>query len=253
MVVFYIIFIDRRLPLMPKLMLRPGMTIWHDYIKYATPVLLNETIWGFGYSMYSVIFGHMKAASDVIAAYSITGNIERLVMVATFAVANAAAVIIGKTVGEGAKKEYVIKLGDWLLSISLISGLMSAAVLIGTELFALDSVIFKLFPLSPNSQSIVAIMLIIMAIRSVFKSYNTTCIVGVLRGGGDVKTGMYLDIFTMYTYSIPIGIIAAFVFHAPIAIVFSLIVSEDIVKMIFGAIKIRRGDWVRNITRDDVN
>ncbi len=186
MIVVHAAFIDKRLKIMPKMILCPGKIMWHDYIKYATPVLLNETVWGFGYSMYSVIFGHMKSASDIVAAYSITGNIERFVMVITFAVANSAAVIIGKTVGEGAKKEHVIKLGNWLLAISIICGVISAAMLMGIELFALDAFIFKLFPLSINSQAIVATMLIIMSIRSVFKSYNTACIVGVLRGGGVV-------------------------------------------------------------------
>ncbi len=253
MVIIHILFIDKRLKIMPKLLLRPGIIIWRDYIKYATPVLLNETLWGFGYSMYAVIFGHMRNASDIVAAYSITGNVERFVMVVTFAVANSAAVIIGKTVGEGAKKEHVIKLGNWLLAISVITGLISAAMLTGIEAFALDSFVFRLFPLSPNAQKTVVIMLIIMAVRSVFKSYNTTCIVGVLRGGGDVKTGMYLDIFTMYLYAIPVGVAAAFLFDAPIAVVFSLIVSEDIAKAIMGMIKIRGGEWVRNITREKID
>ncbi len=253
MVIVHALFIDKRLKIMPKLLLRPGKTIWRDYIRYATPVLLNETLWGFGYSMYSVIFGHMKDASDIVAAYSITGNIEKLVMVITFAVANAAAVIIGKTVGEGTKKEEVIKLGNWLLAMSVISGLISAAILIGIELFALDSFIFKIFPLTENAQRIVVTMLIILSVSGVFKSYNTTCICGVLRGGGDVKTGMYLDVCTMYAYAIPMGVIAAFVFDAPIAVVFSLILSENIGKMILGVIKIRGGDWVRNITREKLS
>ncbi len=249
-VMIYIIFIDKRLPLKLSDMLKPGKAMWADFVKYATPVLLNETIWSIGYSMYAVIFGYMQNASDILAAYSITGNIERLMMVVCFAVANSAAVIIGKEVGAGKSKEYVLGLGKWLLAISALSGAVSGGILLLIRAFALEPIIFKIFPLVPNAERIVHVMCIIMAVRAIFKSYNTTCIVGVLRGGGDVKTGMYLDILTMYMYALPVGAIAAFIFKADISVVFSLIISEDIIKMIIEIYKIRGGSWVRNLTRD---
>ena len=70
----YALFVDKRIPLMPKKLLRPGKIIAKDYIKYATPVVINETLWSFGYSMYAVVFGHMQDAADIVAAYSITGS-----------------------------------------------------------------------------------------------------------------------------------------------------------------------------------
>ena len=81
MVAVYMLFIDKRIPLMPKKMLKPGKIIAGDYIKYATPVVINETLWSTAYSMYAVVYGHMQGASDIIAAYSVTGSIERIILV----------------------------------------------------------------------------------------------------------------------------------------------------------------------------
>lgn len=72
-------------------------------MKFSTPVLLNETLWGTGTSLYTVIMGHMAAAQNLISAYTVAGNIDKMVTVAIFGVAAAAAVIVGKEVGMAAK------------------------------------------------------------------------------------------------------------------------------------------------------
>lgn len=47
LVVLYVLF-SRRVPLMPRQFLRPGRDTVRSFIRYATPVLLNETLWGLG-------------------------------------------------------------------------------------------------------------------------------------------------------------------------------------------------------------
>ena len=39
----------KRMPLMPACILRPGKAIFRSFVKFSTPVLLNETLWGTGY------------------------------------------------------------------------------------------------------------------------------------------------------------------------------------------------------------
>ena len=41
------------------LLLRPGKVIFGSYMKYSSPVILNETLWGLGISMQAVVFGRM--------------------------------------------------------------------------------------------------------------------------------------------------------------------------------------------------
>lgn len=252
MVVIYALFIDKKLPLMPKYLLRPGRLIATDYIKYATPVVLNETLWGFAYSMYAVIFGHMKGAADIVAAYSITGSLERIMLVLCAGVGTAAAVIIGKQIGEGKTRDEVVNTGNWLLELSVVTGIITAVFPLLTDIFLLDSVVFRVFRVSDAAEGIVHMMMVVTAVRVIFKTYNYMCIVGVFRGGGNVKAAMLLDVIFMYCWAIPACLVAAFVFDASITTVFLLAVSEDAAKAVVGGLLLRRGDWVRNLTRDGV-
>ena len=66
------------------------------FIHYSAPVLANETLWGVGYSLITVIMGHMAASGDLIAAYTVAGSIDKLSTAGIYGIANAAAVIVGK-------------------------------------------------------------------------------------------------------------------------------------------------------------
>ncbi|MBQ6846421.1 MAG: MATE family efflux transporter, partial [Oscillospiraceae bacterium] len=215
MVVVYMFFIDKRIPIMPKKMLKPGKAIAQDYIKYATPVVINETLWSAAYSMYAVVYGHMQGASDIIAAYSVTGSIERIMLVLCNGVGTAAAVIISKQIGEGRKKIEVLETGRWLLKLSVITGLITAVLPIITERFLLDGFIYEVFNISGNAMGIGHMMMLVTVVRVIVKTYNYMIIVGILRGGGNVKTAAVLDVLFMYIWSVPGCFIAALVFDAP--------------------------------------
>ena len=47
---------------MPACILRPGKATFRSFVKFSTPVLLNETLWGTGTSLYTVIMGHMAGS-----------------------------------------------------------------------------------------------------------------------------------------------------------------------------------------------
>lgn len=247
----YAVFIDKRIKLMPEKIFKPGKIIFKDYIKYCTPALINEVLWGIGYSMYAVIYGHMRGASDIVAAYSIVGNIERLILVVSSAVGNSGAVVVSKTVGAGKSREEVQSVANWILGIAIISGIVSSAVSL-CMLPILEPVIFKVFTVSEAAKKIVVIMILFSVIRLISKSYNYSSIVGVLRGGGNVKIAMKLDVMFMYCFSIPACAIAAFLFDASITVVYLLAVSEEAAKAVVGHLIIRKGDWMRNLTRENI-
>lgn len=49
----------RRVPLMLRLLLRPGGAMARSFLKYATPVLVNEVPGGLGVSVMTAVMGHM--------------------------------------------------------------------------------------------------------------------------------------------------------------------------------------------------
>ncbi|MBQ9989023.1 MAG: MATE family efflux transporter [Clostridia bacterium] len=245
----YVLFIDKRLPIQPRFFFCPGKLILRDFFRYALPVLINETLWGVGTSLMPVIYGHMAASADIVAAFSLSGNIERVITVLVFGVANASTVMIGKTTGSGADANTVYHLSGWLLTMAFAAGAVSGVLLLGFTFFAMPF-LFTVFTMTANAQRIARFMLIVMSCIIPFRSYNTTSIVGVLRGGGDTRCAMFIEISTMYLYAVPAAFISALVLRMDITAVFLFIVFEDVIKFILGTIRYRSRLWIHNITRD---
>ncbi|NLB29364.1 MAG: MATE family efflux transporter [Clostridiales bacterium] len=250
-VVCYLVFYRKKpFKLELRYILRPGATIFRDYLKYSAPVMLNETLWGLGASIYPIIYGHMAAASDVVAAHALAGNIERIITVVVFSMAHSSAVIIGTAIGSGSGREEVCGLGKTISLLSTLIGFVSGLMLILLTFVLIRPVVFPLFTMTPGAQRAAMIMLTAGGAVMLFRSFNVTLIVGILRGGGDVKFGMYLDIASMYFWSIPLGALAALVFKVDILWVYILIISEDFIKTAVGFVRFKSGKWVKNVTRE---
>ena len=69
------------------------------FVKTALPVVFNEGLWGLGTTMFSVFYGRMGDAA--VATMGVCNTINDLVWVAIFALMNACAILVGKTLGSG--------------------------------------------------------------------------------------------------------------------------------------------------------
>ena len=96
-------------------------------------------------------------------------------------------------------------------------------------------------------------MLILCACYMVAKAINTTTIAGIFPAGGDSKFGLICDTITMWLFAVPVGFLAAFVFHLPVVIVFLIVNLDEVVKVPAAIIHYKKYGWLRNITREQVN
>ena len=242
---------NSRLPIKIKLLIRPGVIILRDFIKYSLPVLLNEALWGFGAMLIPVIFGHMEGSEPILAAYTISGNLERLFTVAVFACAGAAAVTIGREIGAG-RRESVESVGRSLIVLGFIFGLCSGVLLLIIRLTILQAIVFPLFNLSEEAVSNALAMLTIIICVAPLRGMGFTIGIGVLRAGGDVKAMMLIDVGTLYLISIPLMSITGIVLKLSIAIVYSSIMVEDLVKTILFVFRMRTKKWINDLTREQI-
>ena len=66
------------------------------------PVFINEVMWSLGVSAQAAILGHIKySIGGPVAANSIASMVQQLSTVVIFGIANAAGIIIGKSIGSG--------------------------------------------------------------------------------------------------------------------------------------------------------
>ena len=101
--------------------------LWNDFVKYATPVILNELLWGAGYSANTAIMGHM--GSSAVAANSVAHTIRQLSMVVSFGVGNATAIMMGKAIGEG-REDIAKDYGRRFVNLSLMTGIAGTVLIL---------------------------------------------------------------------------------------------------------------------------
>ena len=243
--------LDRSFRIKPALMLRPGKIIARDFTKFALPVVINETLWSAATSLYTVIMGHMADNTPIIAAYTIAGNLERVLTVCLFASSSAAAIIIGREIGRG-NRDSVFGKAVSLNVLAFAMGIFSMVLVFIMRFFLAEQYIFPLLGLSADAVNIGLYMLTVIGFALPLRSLNITNVVGVFRGGGDVYFAMFTDIAPIYIFCLPACAICALVMKLDIHIVYICMFLDDIIKVLICLPRLRSGKWINDVTREVV-
>ena len=70
------------------------------------------------------------------------------------------------------------------------------------------------------------------------------------RDGGDSRFGLACDAVTLWCVTVPIGVAAAFIFHAPVMVVYFLLNLDEIIKLPAVFRRFYKYRWVRNLTAE---
>ena len=241
----------KQMPLLPACILRPGKATFRSFVKFSTPVLLNETLWGTGTSLYTVIMGHMAGSTDLISAYTVAGSIDKLSTAGIYGIANAAAVIVGKEIGIGSSRESVVRIGKAVC----LTAFLFALALGGVELLAfftlLRPYVLPLFSLSAGAAAMCAVMVYCYAGVMPLHGFSSTMVVGVLRGGGDVRASLLIDNFPLWCMELPLMCLLGLVLKVPNEMFCLCIAIEHLAKTPVGLWRIHSGKWVHDITRSE--
>ena len=212
-----------------------------DFFTYAFPVLLNELAWGAGMAAISAIVGHL--GSSAVAAHSVAQVCRQLSMVIGFGISSAAAIMIGKAIGEK-KEELAREHGRRFVKIAVLCGIGGGLLILG-----ISPLVKSLLNLTPLAKSYLTAMMLIMSYYVVGQSVNTTMIVGIFRAGGDTRFGLILDVSVMWLCSILGSAVGAFVLGIPMPWVYILLCSDEIIKIPFSVYRYKTYKWLRNVTR----
>nr|WP_296005713.1 MATE family efflux transporter [uncultured Blautia sp.] len=216
--------------------------LFTDFMKYSLPAFGNEVSWGLAFSMYSVIMGHL--GSDIVAANAVVVVARNLGTVACFGIANAGAILLGKSIGAG-RMETVKADASKFCKITFISGMIG-----GIFIFLLRPLFMNMADLTATAQEYLNIMLFINMYYVLGQAMNTAVICGVFRSGGDSKWGFICDTIDMWGYAVPIGFFTAFVLKLPPMWVYFIICTDEFVKIPFVYKHYKSYKWLKNITRE---
>lgn len=208
--------------------------------KYTSPVLGNEIVWGCGFTMYSVIMGHL--GSDAVAANSIANITKNLIACFCLGLGSGGGIIVGNELGAG-KLDTAKSYGKKLCVMSVVCGILSGAVLL-----ALSPVILSVTNLSEQASEYLKWMLVMCSYYLIGKSVNGTTIAGIFCAGGDSRFGLLCDAVAMWCVIVPLAFMAAFLIKAPVLIVYFIINLDEFVKLPAVYKHYKKYHWVKDLT-----
>jgi putative MATE family efflux protein len=213
--------------------------------KTAIPVLLNESFWGLGMTVYLIAYGLI--GDKAVGSIYLSNQINSLFWVATISVANASAVMLGNKLGENeleVAKEWEKRFRK--LGIMLGIGL-------GAILFTLAPIIVPLFgELSIEVKDMVITILRIYAIYAPIKFLNAIIIVGSLRSGGDTKYALFSEVIALWGVGVPLAFILSYFSNLPLYMIIVFVNFEEIIKIFLVYRRSASGKWINNLTIESI-
>ena len=211
------------------------------YFKTTLPVLLNETLWSTGVSMYTVAYGLL--GTGALASVQIASTVFQLFLVLVRGLSDACAIMIGHKIGSG-DEEGASRDGMRFMALVPMIGVVMCILLI-----VMRPLILTFFTVTPDTLQMTMEMLLLQSFMLIPKAFNMVIIVGLCRSGGDTLFACLLDTATVWAVAVPLAFLGAHL-GLPLWGVYLCVCSEDIVKAIIGVPRILSKKWLHNVVAD---
>lgn len=243
MVMVYIFRIEKRVQFRWKHLISHDKILFQDFIKYSIPVVLNELIWSLAISTQLIILE--KLGADVVAASSIASTMQQVSNVLLMGVANAAGVVIGKLIGSG--QEQMARKAAFSINLcSVVIGFVCGLLLI-----LLKDAIISIYNIPEHTKWLASSFMLWCGLMTFFMSISLTNVIGIFRGGGDTKYALYVDLLTLWFFSLPLGFVARLIPGISPLVVYMALRSDEILKLVLCLFRLKSGKWLSNVTREE--
>lgn len=207
------------------------------YIQYSIPVMISDSLLAFGNSAVAIIIGHIS--KEFVAANAIIATIVRLSTVFNQGLGSAAATVTGNTLGER-DPERAYREGVTFVSLSVLVGLLAAGIILGLSPFIIGQ-----YNITAATRDIAWQLMYAVAMMVIFQAMQSVLTKGVLRGGGDTRFLMVVDVLFLWLLSIPLGALCALVWHAQPFIVYTALKIDWAVKSLWCLGRLKSKKWIR--------
>lgn len=217
------------------------------FAKRAVPVILNETMWGTGTFIYTLIFSNM--GYEYYASVTILKSIENIEYVFFIGLCNACAVMLGKSIGKGEIRRALNDSKRFLIIIPIL------AVIIGAIAIIIRVPLVNIFDMGDNISELTVKsakqLIILYSLELPVRTLAFTFIVGIFRAAGDTLTAAKYDLGTLWLCSLPATLIAAYVLKLDFIVCYAIMfVFEDYIKVALCFIKYRKQTWIKPVTKE---
>ena len=240
----YLFKMERNVAFRPWHLLERGKGVTRSFLLHSSPVLVNEVAWAMANFMVGVVIGRMGV--EFMAANSVAMLLVQFVGIAVLGLASASATIVGNSVGAG-EMEQAKRYANGMLAISFLAGV---AGFVAVQVIRLP--LIHLLDISEAARLYARQITHVVAANTIFHTVALVAILGTLRGGGDTKFAMLVDVIFVWLIAIPLGAIAGLWLEWPVFLVYIILRSEDLFK--FGVVlwRVPGGKWLKDVREDVV-
>ena len=246
-VFIYVLSADERLAMTLRDFFVSDKLLRRDFIKYGLPLVAGEIVWSVNMMGNSIIFGRFFDET-VSTAVSVANTMNTLAYITISGLASAVGIITGKTVGAGKTelmKEYARTTQVLFLGVGLFSGALVAL---------LNAPFVRLYSLMPGggisaeAAAQARMFIRVLSVTIIGTSYQMPCLFGLVKSGGDISFVFKNDTIFVFCVVLPSALVSALL-GAPAWWVFACLKSDQILKCIVAVFKIRKYNWMKNLTR----
>ena len=212
-----------------------------DIWKIIPGMTVSSLAWGLSITMHSFILGHL--GTDATAAASVATVTQSLIQGLTHGLSTGVSIMIGRLLGQNElekAKEYGAR--SW--NVAFVSGMINV-MLIGV----VGPLVYMFYVLKPLAKRYLIQMLIFLAVYMVAFAYNTIITCGVFPAGGDSMYDGISVLIATWCFAIPLALIACFVLHLPVMVVYVVMCLDEIVKVPFIRWRYNKYIWLKNLTK----
>lgn len=218
----------------------PG-DVGKSMFKKTVPIMLNEFLWAAGLAALTQCYS--VRGLEVVAGINISNVLCNLMNVVFVALGTAVGILVGQSLGAGEAERAVkeSRLLTWF----------TAALCVGLTviLVALSGVFPMLYETTGDVRSLATGFIIITAlffpVQGILNSLYFT-----LRSGGKTLVTFAFDSVFSWLVTVPLAQILCFWTGLPILLVYAIVQAADIIKIIIGAVMIRKGIWITNLAAE---
>ncbi len=215
-----------------------------NILKKSLFIIIANVSWVITETIISALY-NSRGSSDVVSGMSAGWSVGNLFFIIFPAVNVSISVLIGKDLGankleEAKKKAYWISIGSFILGIfvSIIMFLTSKPLV---------SLVFK--HLSISSQNYATQLLYVIAFYlPIWLLINSK--IDITRSGGDTLTGVYIDSFINFLVLVPAMFALTYFTKLSPPIMFAIVKTTDAIKYVIARVRVKKGYWIKNLTRD---
>ena len=213
---------------------------YRQYVRMLLPILVCELMWSLGENVYAAIYGHLGTAAS--AAMTLINPIVGLTIGALCGLSQAAGVLIGKRLGEGAFDD------AYRESKKLILMGFAGAVGLGLLVAAFRGVYVEIYQVEPAVKALTGQILVAYALVVPFKVMNMILGGGIIRSGGQTQYSMAIDLLGTWGFGVPLGLLAGFVLKLSIPYVYFILSLEECVRFAISLVIFRKRLWMRRLS-----